>query len=158
MRHSRTLQTLLASTIFIFANIGSVSATELIELKGLSIASTVSDIESVFGRCSAPDENGWRHCGGSDTNAYRDNDDNSKKEVYFECEILKACNYPIEILAKIIQSKREAIIDYRLESWSLGKTATLYGVAGDIMILRSFSEDGKVSFISLHQGEALSLD
>lgn len=138
--------------------LSSASADEYIRLKGLSITSTVAEIESVLGACGAADENGWHYCGGSDTNAYKMLKDGSIDELYFHCELLNACDYPVDALGEMIVADRSSIISVDTKEWSLGKIVILQGGAGDVLKLQSFEDDGRNAFVSLHSRAALNLD
>jgi len=147
-------------TVSIFgvgATTSSALADEKILIKGLSASSTVAEIEAVFGPCGDPDENGWHYCGGSDINAYKEVQ-GPIKDIYFSCEIMNACDYPVEVLAQIIKEERSAISAVDTNDWEYGTIITLHGNSGDFLKLQSFQDDGKNSFISLSANPQLNLD
>lgn len=158
MTQKTFLAILSASLLGVGATLSSASADEYIRLKGLSVTSTVAEIEAVFGPCVDPDENGWHHCGGSDTNSYKILKDGSIDEIYFHCELINACHYPVDALAKMIKAERSTIISLNTKEWNLGEIVTLQGSAGDVLKLQSFEGDGRNAFISLSLNTALSLD
>lgn len=158
MTQKNFLDILSASLLGVGATLSSASADEYIHLKGLSVTSTVAEIEAVFGPCGDPDENGWHYCGGSDTNAYKTLKDGSIDEIYFHCELINACGYPVDTLAQMIKAERSTIISVSIKEWDLGEIVTLQGSAGDVLKLQSFEDDGRNAFISLSSNTALSLD
>lgn len=158
MTQKNFLAILTASLLGFGATISSASADDYIHLKGLSVTSTVAEIESVFGPCGDSEENGWHYCGGSDTNAYKILEDGSIDEIYFHCELINACDYPVDALAQMIKAERSTIIFVNAKKWELGKIVILHGSAGDVLKLQSFEDDGRNAFISLSSNTALSLD
>lgn len=147
-----------ASLFVIFGHFSNASASERITLKGLSAASTVTEIESVFGPCGTPDANGWHYCGGSDLNSYKENEDGEILQIFFHCSLINACDHPVSVLAQMIKSQRNEIIEIEVLTDALIQTATLYGVSGDTLVLQSFQADGRNAILSLNAGNQVSLD
>lgn len=148
LRIKSTVLTLITCAIG-FSSPSVAFAYEPIMLSGLTVRSTITEIEAVFGQCGKADQNGMHYCGDSDFNAYKLNKNGAISEIYFDCKLLSACKYPIDVLANILFEIYGNIMSMNKSDEQGVRTVTLYSRTGDILTLQSFDENGLNTNISL---------